>query len=113
MKKPTTSDISSKVKKATFELANFPTLHVNVLGEKITVVGTLAIVDKGIEIDSYALEIELDDKHPDVPPLVFEVTGRIPRTLDRHVYPDTGSLCLGVREEIWPRPGCQIHLGSL
>jgi len=44
--------------------------------------------------DVYDLAITVSEWYPDDLPAIEETGGRIPRDLDRHVFPD-GSLCLG------------------
>lgn len=49
--------------------------------------------------DSYLIEAGIAANFPEKEPLVFEKGGRIPRTADRHVFPEYGNCCLGVWEE--------------
>jgi len=78
----------------------YPTMHAFVEHGAVTVRGTYPVLDAGKEIDRYSIAIKLPDRYPHDLPDVFETGGRIPRTLDRHVF-QSGALCLGVREELW------------
>lgn len=93
------------------ELSGFPNLHAFIRDGKLVVAGSLALSHDGAEFDRYLLELRLDEKHPHVPPVVYEVGGRIPRHIDRHTY-QSGALCLGVPEELWPKPGTAINLAD-
>lgn len=81
--------------------AQYPTLHAFVEGEACSVRGTYPVTADGKVIDRYELEIALPSDYPASLPLVWETGGRIPREADRHVFPDTGSLCLGVPLALW------------
>lgn len=81
--------------------AQYPTLHAVFEGEAYSVRGTYPVTADGKVIDRYELEIALPSDYPASLPLVWETGGRIPREPDRHVFPDTGSLCLGVPLALW------------
>lgn len=80
--------------------ASYPSLHAFTENGIVTVRGTYPVVADGYEIDRYSIEVKLPDRYPHGLPDVFETGGRIPRIIDRHVFP-SGALCLGVREELW------------
>ncbi len=82
-------------------LRTYPTLHARKVNGAVVVRGTLGISHDGVEVDRYSLDIKLPDNYPHWLPTVWETAERIPRTMDRHVYPKTGALCLGVSEELW------------
>lgn len=46
--------------------------------------------------DSYEVSIGLNS-YPNLFPTVHEIGGRIPRKMDRHIYPDSGSCCFTTR----------------
>jgi hypothetical protein len=79
----------------------YPTLHARKIGGTVVVKGTLGVSHEGVEVDRYSLELKLPDDYPNNLPMVWEMAERIPREMDRHVYPDSGALCLGVTEELW------------
>ena len=79
---------------------HYPTLHAFVGDGAVTVRGTYPVMDGDREIERYSVAMKLPDNYPHELPQVFETGGRIPRELDRHVFP-SGALCLGVREELW------------
>jgi hypothetical protein len=80
-----------------------PTLHASIRDGAVIVSGTYPIIDQGVVIDRYSLEIRLPDDYPSSPPLVWETAGRIPREIDRHIYPASQSLCVGYPVELWVR----------
>ena len=43
----------------------------------------------------------MPDDYPRSLPSVWETAGRIERVMDRHVFPRTGALCVGVPIELW------------
>lgn len=45
--------------------------------------------------DVYHVQIDVPHAFPDAVPLVHELGGRIPRDIDYHVFPSSGTLCLG------------------
>jgi len=82
-------------------IERYPTLHARKIGDAVVVKGTLGISHEGVEIDRYSLEFRLPGDYPKSLPTVSETAERIPRQMDRHVNPATGTLCLGVVEELW------------
>lgn len=46
--------------------------------------------------DSFEIRAEVAELFPAQEPAVFEIGGRIPKTVDRHVFPKDGDCCLGV-----------------
>jgi hypothetical protein len=79
----------------------YPTMHALVGDGKVAVRGTYGVVHEGKEIDRYALNIVLPENYPRSIPTVWETAERIPRIIDRHVFPKTGALCLGVPAALW------------
>src|SRR4029079_6389708 len=49
----------------------------------------------------YMLGIALAGDYPRAMPTVWETGGRIPREIDRHIFPEDGSLCLGTPLALW------------
>jgi hypothetical protein len=63
--------------------------------------GPFHVVDQS-GIFEYTFQLKIVWLDPYRYPLVFEMGGYIPRTIDFHVYPQTGNLCIkGTPEEIW------------
>lgn len=86
-------------------LARYPLLRAELNGHDIKIVGTFTISEGGQESDRFLVEIVLDADYPASLPMVWETGGRIPRTLDRHVYPHSGQACTLLplqRWELWP-----------
>jgi hypothetical protein len=82
-----------------------PELQVEVRDGAVRLVGPIRLCDDGAEIDRFDVEIVLSGRHPREVPGVYEIGGRIPRILDRHVYV-AGNACLfapGERWRHWPR----------
>jgi hypothetical protein len=78
----------------------FPNLKQVELHGKIILRGTIAIVDKeGKHWEDYEIEIHCTDNFPKEFPRLFEVSGKIPRIADWHVYEDTGSCCTKIPPE--------------
>lgn len=81
--------------------SRYPTLHAFIEDGLCVVRGTFPVMDAGQTIDRYDLEIALPADYPASLPRVWETGGRIPREMDRHVFPDPGCLCLGVPVALW------------
>lgn len=83
-----------------------PELHFTVQNDQITIRGSISIKDGDSELDRFLIEIVLPNDYPASLPIVREVGGRIPKTLDRHVILSTGDACVLLPEErwrLWPR----------
>jgi hypothetical protein len=59
--------------------------------------------------DRYVLRIVVPE-YPAALPQVFETAGRIPRNIDDHVYPQTGSLCLGSYLRLRVKIGAKLNI---
>jgi hypothetical protein len=81
----------------------YPNLHLvpPFSAEHATVRGTMLIAHEGRGIDRFQLEMQVPSDFPTSWPKIWEVGGRIPRTLERHVYPSDGSLCVLLPEEAY------------
>lgn len=72
-------------------------------GSNIVVSGSFLVVEDGGTaspegpITAFDVEIVLDDRYPHQEPRVFEIGGRIPRCIDRHIN-DDGDCCVTVWE---------------
>ncbi len=78
--------------------ARYPTLHFSVREHIVYLNGTLQIKDERGMFDFFHIEVELPPKFPDILPIVREVGGRIPHTVERHIFPN-GNTCLHVNED--------------
>jgi hypothetical protein len=65
----------------------------------VCVRGSLPIAHGETVLDRFQIEIEFPPDYPKSLPRVRETAGRIPRVLDRHVIPSTGTACLFVEED--------------
>ncbi len=74
--------------------------------------GTFDPVGNGSPADRYGLKIALPANYPKSLPKVWETEERIPREIDRHVFPD-GSLCLGVLLQLWIDMGGDFSIKSV
>lgn len=88
--------------------ARFPTLHAFIEDGVCEVRGAFAPVPG----DHYQVRIELPRRYPASLPAVFETGGRIPRIIDRHIFPD-GTLCLGVPLALWIALRGDFGIGSI
>lgn len=78
----------------------FPNLKQVEVNGKIILRGVLSIVDKeGKHWEDYEIEIHCTENFPKEFPRLFEVSGKIPRIADWHVYEDTGSCCTKIPPE--------------
>lgn len=81
---------------------SFQNLHLFVVDGVAEVRGSFPVLAAdGRILDRYSVRIRFPDRYPDDLPVVEEVGGRIPRTADRHVYPDSGACCLLLEEARW------------
>ena len=60
--------------------------------------GKFVVWDYQGPLDSYSVLIGIFSDFPATSPRVYETEGRIPRELDRHVFPSDGTCCLTVWE---------------
>lgn len=81
--------------------ARYPTLHARVQGGFVHVAGSFAVLTEDAYQDRYMIDVRLPADYPGSIPDVWETGGRIERTIDRHVFPGTGALCVGVPVELW------------
>jgi hypothetical protein len=63
--------------------------------------GSFPILYKGKILERYLIEIEFKPDYPESLPIVREIGGQIPRTLDFHINPTSGDACLFVPDERW------------
>lgn len=83
---------------------HYPFLHLKEEDKRQFVRGVFPVVEEGMVIDRFLIEIEILPKYPHEVPLVREIGNRIPHEADRHVY-NNGYSCLFLREarwECWP-----------
>ncbi|WAC06750.1 MAG: hypothetical protein OS130_10880 [Thermodesulfobacteriota bacterium] len=83
---------------------DFPNLHFYESNGVIVVEGSFPIRHDKKSLDRYSIKITFLKDYPKSIPIVEEVGGRIPRTLDRHMN-EKGEACLFLpeqRSEIWP-----------
>jgi hypothetical protein len=89
----------------------YPDLRVILQGDHIVLRGSFPLVHEGDVLERYVLEICIPPAFPDAEPVVREIGGRIPQTVDRHV--DTnGTLCVLVPEDwfLYPDPSVRSYL---
>jgi hypothetical protein len=78
-------------------IAGYPQLSAQTVNGVQILSGELPIVDEsGYEWDRYQVEIHPSPLYPFRFPYLFEIGGRIPRIMDWHIYPDTGSCCVDI-----------------
>ncbi|HSA05760.1 MAG TPA: SEC-C metal-binding domain-containing protein [Candidatus Gastranaerophilales bacterium] len=60
-----------------------------------------AVYDNKNQIqDTFSIEIEIPADYPDKLPVVKETGGRIPLSMDNHIYTSIGKFCLGANFEV-------------
>jgi len=67
--------------------------------DTLVISGTYYIYDGEIPYGSYEVWIGIQSAYPYVEPVVFETGNKIPKKLERHVFPKSKRCCLGVWEE--------------
>lgn len=80
--------------------SDFPDLWVGFWGKKVFIRGSFPVTANGVVIDRYKIRMELPEDYPVSPPVVFEISNRIPRTTERHVNQD-GSVCTFLPDAAW------------
>lgn len=75
-----------------------PLLRVAQCEPLIAVEGSFVLFSSDGPFDQWQTRIEIDSRYPRIEPVVFETGDRIPRHIDRHVYPSNGACCTGVWE---------------
>lgn len=76
----------------------YPGLVATPVGGNILVRGTFPLTFEGELLDRFSIELELAPSFPDSVPVLREISGRIPRSPDRHTEED-GKSCPLVPEE--------------
>ncbi|MEM5491846.1 SEC-C domain-containing protein [Hoeflea sp. AS16] len=76
-----------------------PELAVSSTDTFIVLEGLFVVSGPEGPFDAYQVKVLITAGFPTENPVVFEQGGRIPRTVNRHVFPEEGSCCLGVWEE--------------
>jgi hypothetical protein len=85
--------------------AAYPNLHFSIRGHTVFLSGSFPLTEGRRIIDRFLIEIEFPSDYPRDMPLVREIGGRIPRTIDRHIYGRSGIACLFVPDEqSWAYP---------
>jgi hypothetical protein len=85
---------------------SYPQLHATIQGDDTHISGCFPIREDESEVDRFIISMDLRPTYPDSLPVVRELGGRIPHTLDRHVIPNLGVACVMVpdqRWELWPK----------
>lgn len=77
-----------------------PNLKATLESDCIRVVGQFVCYDGEHPVDEYEIELVVPWVFPQKEPWVWETEERIPRTVERHIYPSSGRCCLGLWE-IW------------
>ncbi len=80
--------------------AHQPQLEATLDKDCIRIKGTFVCFDGNYPFDQYQIEVVVPWLFPEKEPGVWETEERIPRTVDRHIYPSSGRCCLGLWE-VW------------
>jgi hypothetical protein len=86
-----------------FELLDFPSLSLNIENDKAILVGKWPVYGARKLVSEFDIRIEIPNDYPETPPLVFEVSNKIPKIVDRHFSPTDQSACLFARPERWEK----------
>lgn len=76
-----------------------PELSVTATENMIILDGPFVVSGPNGPFDSFQVKVGIARNFPWQEPIVLETGGRIPKTVDRHVFPKDGNCCLGVWEE--------------
>lgn len=90
-------DLQTQVKQAVS--AHQPELDVTTTDDIIILEGLFVVSGPQGPFDSYQVRVGVPAGFPCEEPIVFETGDRIPKDIDRHVFPKGGNCCLGVWEE--------------
>jgi len=74
-------------------------LRAEIENNTLIISGAYYIYDSDTPYDSYEIWIGIQGTYPYVEPVVFETGGKIPKVVERHVFPKSERCCLGVWEE--------------
>ncbi len=80
-------------------LSSYPDLRLVETENLIYIRGSFPVEHQKDVLERFQIEIFFSNRYPDEIPMVREIGGRIPWTLDRHVYPKSGFACIQVPEE--------------
>jgi hypothetical protein len=80
-------------------VTSYPDLRVVEGARTIEILGTFPVMHDSAVLDRFQIRIDFPNTYPRDMPYLTEVGGRIPRTVDRHVFPKSGIACLQVPEE--------------
>jgi hypothetical protein len=75
-----------------------PQLKAEMRPDHIHIQGVFVCVSDAGPFDQYEVEIAISALFPEKEPFLWETGGRIPRTMERHVFPRSGRACLGLWE---------------
>lgn len=76
-----------------------PELAVSTTDALILLEGRFVVSGPSGPFDFYEVRVGVSPEYPAHEPIVFEIGGRIPKRIDRHIFPKHGDSCLGVWEE--------------
>ncbi len=76
-----------------------PELGVSTTDTLIILEGQFVVSGPSGPFDFYEVRVGVGPEYPAREPIVFETGGRIPKDIDRHIFPKHGDCCLGVWEE--------------
>lgn len=67
----------------------------------LTLAGPFPVRHENRDVDRFYVRMQVPLDFPQQWPVVWETAGRIPRIMDRHVYADSGSLCVMLPDEAY------------
>lgn len=97
VKVATFDDLFAQVEKAVEDYQS--ELTVSKSQEYLLLEGLFVVSGPEGPYDYFEVKIQVFEGFPVVQPIVFEMGKRIPRIVDRHIFPKHGNCCLGIWEE--------------
>jgi len=82
-------------------LARYPCLLATPIDSGFVLQGTFPVLHEQVEIDAFAISIELHRRGAVFAAALREIGGRIPRTEDRHIFGTHGFACVALPEDIY------------
>src|SRR5216683_3347490 len=80
-------------------LSGYPDLRLIQTEDVVLIRGTFPVEFANAVLDRFQIEIFFTNQYPEEMPRVREIGGRIPWTLDSHVFPNSGRASIQVPEE--------------
>lgn len=90
----------------------YPDLHLTVESDGGFLRGSFPVINDGVELDRFHVEVWIPPEFPKEIPVVYETAGRIPHTVHWHTF-QKGNLCVIVPEEWFLNPNSKSLIAYL